>query len=52
LQRWTWKVGTQSLFWQDSSGNMLNPVVGLFEFIAEGPGGCGAAGRVAAIEQA
>jgi hypothetical protein len=23
--------------WQDSSGNMLNPVVGLLEFIAEGP---------------
>jgi hypothetical protein len=25
------------LFWQDSSGNMLNPVVGLLEFIAKGP---------------
>jgi hypothetical protein len=34
---WTWRWRHNHYFWQDSSGNMLNPVVGLLEFIAEGP---------------
>jgi hypothetical protein len=38
--------------WQDSSGNILNPIVGLLEFIAEGPAVAALQGCVAAIEQA
>jgi hypothetical protein len=45
LQRWTWRWRHNHYFWQDSTGNMLNPVVGLLEFIAEGP-------AVAALQRA
>ena len=34
---WTWRWRHNHYSWQDISGNMLNSVVGLLEFIAEGP---------------